>query len=108
MLEHHAHVLTNLVQIGFLVGHVVTVHNDFPGGDFFQPVQAPKEGGLAGAGGSQNHHDLTFADVGGYVLEDFQLAEILLQMGNVNFHIVLIHGHGSVSFPDALPDGTAA
>ena len=108
MLEHHAHIFPHLVEVGFFVGQVVTVHNDLAGGDVLQPVQASQEGGFAAAGGAENDHHLALIDVGGNILQHFQLAEVLFQVRNVNLHIVLIHAHGSVSFPAALPDGTAA
>ena len=108
MLKHHTDVFAHLVQVGFFVGHIVSVHDHGAGGDVLQPVQAAQKGRFAAAGRSQNDDDLALADIGGHVLEDLQTAEVFLQMLDVNFHVVLIHGHGSAPSPNALPDATAA
>ena len=49
MLEHHADVLTNLVQVDLRVGEVELVDNHLAAGDVLELVQASQKGGLAGA-----------------------------------------------------------
>ena len=94
MLEHHADVLTHLIQIRFLISQVVAIHDDITAGDLFQPVQATQERRFATAGRAEDHDDLALVDIGRDILQYFQFAEVFLQMLNVNFNIVFIDAHG--------------
>ena len=44
--------------------------------------------------GLQHDNDLAFINISRYIAQNFQIAEVLLQMLNMNFYIVLIDGHG--------------
>ena len=94
MLEHHADILAHLVQVGLFIGQVVAVHDDRAAGDLLQPVKAAQEGGLAAARGAQHDNDLALINISRYIAQNLQIAEVLLQMLNMNFYIVLIDGHG--------------
>ena len=52
MLEHHSHLLPREVDVHALVGEAGALKINTAGGGRFQQVQAPQEGGLAGAGGA--------------------------------------------------------
>ncbi len=77
----------------FFIGQVVAVHDDRAAGDLLQPVKAAQEGGLAASRGADDN-DLAFINISRYIAQNFQIAEVLLQMLNMNFYIVLIDGHG--------------
>ena len=49
---------------------------------------------LAAAGGAQHDNDLALINISRYIAQNLQIAEVLLQMLNMNFYIVLIDGHG--------------
>ena len=59
MLEHHAHLLADLVDVHLGVGDLRALKGDAAAGGRLQQVQAPQEGGLSGAGGPQDHHLLS-------------------------------------------------
>ena len=42
----------------------------------------------------KDNDDLTLVNIGRDIPQDFEVAEVLFQVLNVNFHIVLIDGHG--------------
>ena len=94
VLEHHADILAHFVQIGFLVGQVVAIHNDCAAGDFFQAVQAAQKSRLAAAGGAEDDNDLALIDIRRHIAQDLEVAEVFFQMLNVNFDILLIDAHG--------------
>ena len=58
-LEHHAHVRAVVGGVDAPAGHVLTVIEDLPGGGRLQQVDAPQQGGLAGAGGSDDGDDIS-------------------------------------------------
>ena len=76
-LEHHTNVLAHLVDIGMLVGDIVTVDNDCAAGDLLEAVEAAQESRLTRTGRPEDNDDLALMDVDRNVLEDFQIAEIL-------------------------------
>ena len=90
----YADILAHFVQIGFLVGQVVAIHNDCAAGDFFQAVQAAQKSRLAAAGGAEDDNDLALIDIRRYIAQDLEVAEVFFQMLNVNFDILLIDAHG--------------
>ena len=49
-LEYHAHFFSNLVEIAAAVVDDLSIYDNLPGGRWFQHVDAPQKGGLAGAG----------------------------------------------------------
>ena len=108
MLEYHSHGFPHLVDVGFPVGQVMAVHNHFAAVAFLQPVQTAQKGGFSASRGAKDDNHLTLTNIHGHILQDLQLSEVLFQVGHMDFHILLIHAHGSISFPAALPAGTAA
>ena len=61
VLEHHAHLLANTVDVGFV--HLGALKFDAAGGGNLQPVQAPQKGGLAAAGGSDQAHHVAAVNI---------------------------------------------
>ena len=84
MLENHAHLAADLVDVGFGTGDFNTVKGDAAGGWLLQQVQAAQEGGLAGAGGADDDHLVAGIDVLGDVVQHQMVAEGLAQMLNVD------------------------
>lgn len=63
VLEHHAHLLTVLIDVHLLAGQVHTVEEDGAGGGLLQQVQAAEQRGLAGTGGADDGHHFTLVDI---------------------------------------------
>ena len=63
LLEHHAHVATDAVDIGLGVGDGLAVDENLAGGGLLEAVQAAQERGLAGAGGADDADHLSLLDV---------------------------------------------
>ena len=68
VLEHHADVLANLVDIYFLVRDIIAVHYNSAAVNALQPVQAAKECGLSTSGRADNNDNLSVLYLGAYVL----------------------------------------
>ena len=108
LLEHHADFLADLGQgllVAALRGERLAVDHQFAGFEFFQAVHAADQGGFAGAAGADDHHHFTLLDRQVYVLEDMQLAEVLVHA--LHFYDM---SHGYLSFRQmpvraALPGG---
>ena len=101
MLEYHADVFANLIDIYVTVGQVVTIDNDLAAGDFLQLVHAAKEGGFAASGRSDDNDYFSFMHIVGDILQHLKLSKAFLQMRYVNFDIFTCV-HGSASFPVSL------
>ena len=63
VLEHHAHLAADGVDVHLGVGNVGTFKGDGALCRRLQQVQAPQEGGFAGAGGADDDHLFTGVDV---------------------------------------------
>ena len=75
MLEHHAHLTADLVDVGLGAGDLHAVKDDGAGGRLLQQVQAAKKGGLAGAGGADDDHLVAGIDVLGDIVQHQMVAE---------------------------------
>ena len=107
-LEHHAHLLAvhvniQLHQLTLGVFHLFlsdihAVKHDGAAGRLLQQVQASEKGGLAGAGRSDDHHDVITVDVHGNAVQslDGALVVVFLQVGDLDQTISC--RHGSFSF----------
>ena len=84
MLEHHAHLPADAVDIHLRIGDLRAVKGDAPLGGDLQQVQAPQEGGLSRAGGPNDHHLLPRVDVLGDVIQDQVVPKRLGEMFNVD------------------------
>ena len=51
-LENHAHFFTDLIEVAFAIIDDLPIHDDLAGGRRLQHIDAPQQGGLAGAGRS--------------------------------------------------------
>ena len=63
MLEHHPHLLADLVDLRLGIGDLCAVEGNGPLGGGLQQVETAQEGGLAGAGGADDDHLLPHLDV---------------------------------------------
>ena len=104
-LEHHADVaalagdvalrIAHQAAIGaFAIAHGTAVDANAPALDVFQQVDAADKGGLAGAGGADQHHYFAAPHLQGDALEDLQLAERLLDILCVNDQLFTLVRHG--------------
>ena len=84
VLEHHAHVLTYLVNVGVRSGDLLAVKGDGAGRGLLQQIEAAEEGGLAGTGGADNDHLLARLDVLGNVPQHLVISKLLAQIVNVD------------------------
>ena len=78
VLEDHAHLLAVEVDVVLGVRDVGPVQADGAAGGDLQKVQAAEEGGLAGAGGPDDHHHLAFADVGADAVQGLDLPALIV------------------------------
>ena len=82
VLEHHAHLAADGVDIHLGIGDDGAVKGDGALGGLLQQVEAAQEGGLSGAGGSDDDHLLPLADGLGDVIQHEIPPEALGQMFN--------------------------
>ena len=75
MLEDHAHLPPDGVNVHLGVGDDDAVEGDRAGGRLLQQVQTPQEGGLSGAGRADDHHFLPRGDVLVDVVQHQMVAE---------------------------------
>ena len=97
LLEHHAHLLTVLVDVLALSlgADVHAVEEDLAGGRRFQQVQAAQKGALAAARGTDDGHDLVLFKINADVLEHVELMEALAQVNDLKDLLIC---HDSSSF----------
>ena len=84
MGEHHAHLLAMLIDVHLFVGDVHAVEGDGAAGGNFQQIQAAQEGGLAGAGGSDDDHLIPGVDMFTDVIQHQIVPKGLTQVFNVD------------------------
>ena len=80
MLEHHAFPFPYVGDFHARFQDVLPIEVDGSLVRPFQQVQAPKQGGFAGAGRPDDGHHLPFSDVQVDVFQHFQIAEMFGQM----------------------------
>ena len=78
VLEDHAHLLAVEVDVVLGVRDVGPVQADGAAGGDLQKVQAAEEGGLAGTGGSDDHHHLAPVDVGIHAVQGLDLPALIV------------------------------
>ena len=78
VLEHHAQLLANLVDVGALVQNIRAVKNNLTAGRLFQTVQAAQKRTLTGTGRANDNNALALVDLAVDFLENFQFAEAFL------------------------------
>ena len=84
VLEHHAHVLAQLVDVGALGGQLGALVEHLALLRDFQKVQAAQERALAGAGRADDGNDLALLNLFVDALQHVQLAEGLVQIDDLN------------------------
>ena len=84
VLEHHAHLLAQLVDVGLGVGDLMAVEGNGAGSGDLQQVQTPQEGGLAGAGGADDDHLFPGVDVLGQIVQHQMVPEGFAEVFNVD------------------------
>ena len=94
MLEYHAHLTADQVDVGLGVGDLGALKGDGTGSGGLQQVEAAQEGGLARAGGADHDHLLAGIDVLGDIVQHQVLSKGLGQMFNVD-HL------DAASFPES-------
>ena len=98
MLEHHAHVLANLVDVGAGGGDVLPFEKDLAAGRRFQQIQTAQKGGFAGAGRPDDGNFFAGRDGFGDALQHRNAAEGFGQILNLDHF-------APASFPPAFESG---
>ena len=88
MLEHHAHALTQGIDVQFyglsifipifLLGDIHTAKNDGTTGRLLQQVQTAQEGRLSGTGWSDDSHHIPFVDVDRHAIQGSDGAHLIM------------------------------
>jgi hypothetical protein len=84
LLEDHAHVATDGIDVAVRVGDLVTVHLDGAARRLLEEVDAPQERRLARTRGPDDADDLALVDGGVEALQDVVAAERLVQVGDLH------------------------
>jgi hypothetical protein len=72
VLEHHANILANAIEIGCGSGEVFTVYQDRACARFFEPVATAKQRAFTGARRPDHENQLSFVDTQVDALEDLE------------------------------------
>ena len=101
MLEHHAHLPAVEVDVHLFVRDVHVVEVDVAGGGDLQQVQAPQQGGLAGAGGADDGDHLALLNGQGAVVQglDRPVIEFLDHVLHTDQITACRHGASSFQWP---------
>ena len=104
MLEHHSHFLTVQINVDLLIGDILAAEEDLTGGGFLHQIQTTQEGGLAGAGRTNDNNHFTLVDVGGDTVHSLDgiVAKMLVEVSCGNDDMIA-HCF-SVSFPAFVPE----
>ena len=97
-LEHHAHLLTVLIDVHLFSGDFHAFHENLAFFGGFQHVQAAQIGAFAAAGGADDADAFAFADLIGYALENVKLAKAFVQVDGFDHYFGRISHGSSVSF----------
>src|SRR5690554_133484 len=79
MLEHHAKILSNLVQLALLISYTFPFDEYLPVLRFLEEVHTSQERTLTTTGSSDNHNDLTLLHTERDVLQDMEVTVELVQ-----------------------------
>ena len=88
LLEHHADVAAHFVDLLHVIGELDTVDDDTPPLVWFQPVDAPYQGRLAGARWATDHDPLASHHRQVEVAQDVEISEPLVD----TLHLNVKHG----------------
>ena len=78
LLEHHADLAADGVEVPHAVAQLDPVHHDAPGVVLLEAVQRPQERGLPRAGGADDHGHLALEEARGDVAQHVGGAEVLV------------------------------
>ena len=111
VLEDHAHFLAvevdvHLFRLALLVdpgglGDVNAVEENLAACGDFQQVQAAQQGGLAGAGGADDHHHIPLVDIHADIVQSVDGAFVVVFFQVFHLNQVISCLHGSSSFQSA-------
>ena len=97
-LEHHAHLLTVLIDVHLFSGDFHAFHENLAFFGGFQHIQAAQIGAFAAAGGADDADAFAFADLIGYALENVKFAKAFVQVDGFDHYFGRISHGSSVSF----------
>ena len=75
VLEHHANILANAIEIGCGSGEVFTVHQNRACARFFEPVTTAQQRAFAGARRPDHENQLSLVDTQVDALEDLVITK---------------------------------
>ena len=90
MLEHHANLLSNLVDVHMRITQIMTVDHDLAAGCLFKSVQATQHGGFAGTRRSDDTDHLALAYRKIDAFDDFHMTIVFMQILDVDDHFAII------------------
>ena len=82
VLEHHTHMLPNLIDIGLRIGDIDAIEDHLSGSRTFQKVHTAKKGGLTGTGRSDDHDLLAGSDMLVDIFEHLMVSERFTKIFN--------------------------
>ncbi|MNL71150.1 hypothetical protein D3C87_1962610 [compost metagenome] len=85
VLEHHADILSDLVDIRFGIVDIVVVYDNRSVRNVFQPVNTPKEGTFARTRRPDYAYNLTFSNLHINALQDLIRTVALFEIVNFDF-----------------------
>ena len=97
VLEHHAHLLTILVEIDLLVHDILILEDDASVGRRLEKVQTPEEGGLTGTGWSDHDHDVAPVNIDVDAIEGLDLSVVIVHFQATDLNHWLIGCHFDAS-----------
>ena len=93
VLEYHAHLLTELVQIDLAVCDDLAVHFNGAVCRLFQKIKASEKGGFAGTGGADDDHDIAGVDIQIYAVQstDRTIVIVFFKTSDLDQCIIVCH-----------------
>ena len=100
LLEDHAGLHADGLDVAHVVGQRDAVHNDLPALVFFEAVDRADKGGFARAGGPDDHHNLAAFDRQADIFERVEVAVPFVDLGGDNdVGILSVTCHSPYRFP---------
>ena len=91
LLEYHADMTADFINIRAPVGNAFPVHKNFSASRRFQQIQAAQECGFPGTGRSDHAHDFAGVDLRVNALQDIQRSKTFFQASDNNFRITPVN-----------------
>ena len=108
MLENHAHLLTEAVDVQFyfpagsinifFLCDIYAVKNNLAVCRLFKEVQTSEKSRFTGSGRSDHYHNITFINICGYTIQSLDRASVIMFLKVSYLNQTIACRHGSFSF----------